>query len=99
AAVLPGQPDRLRIEEPMLQATAAENEELKNRLGVLESRFNLLLGELDSRDRQIASLQAELDVMRRARDAQLQLATAPPREQVGEADRLSATPAQAGALL
>ena len=95
---LPMQNDRLRIEEPELQAAALENEELKNRLGVLESRFNVLLAELDSRDRQIASLQAELDVMRRARDAQLQLAAAAPQQQMGEANQLSAATAQAGAL-
>ncbi|PRB82171.1 FimV family protein [Pseudomonas sp. MYb185] len=98
ATALPDQQDRLRIEEPLLQATALENEELKNRLGVLESRFNTLLTELDARDRQIASLQAELDVMRRARDAQLQLAAAAPQTEVGEADRFSVAPPQAGVM-
>ncbi|WP_185266587.1 type IV pilus assembly protein FimV [Halopseudomonas xiamenensis] len=100
AAPLPahaGQSDRLRIEEPALQAAALENEELKNRLGVLESRFNVLLAELDTRDRQIASLQAELDVMRRARDAQL--AAVPAVVQADEATRFSSASAQAGVLL
>ncbi|SDS39960.1 pilus assembly protein FimV [Halopseudomonas litoralis] len=62
---------RLRIEEPVLQAAAAENAQLHARLDEIESRFNALLSELDARDRQIASLQAEIEVLRRARDAEL----------------------------
>lgn len=83
---------RLRIEGPVLPATA-ENEQMYNRLDEIESRFNMLLGELEARDRQIASLQAELEVLRRAHDAEL-------REQVsateGGAVALADAPPSAG---
>lgn len=66
---------QLRIEEPQLEAAMeaaiAQSEQMQNRLATLESQFNALLGELEARDRQIASLQAELEDMRNARDAAL----------------------------
>src|SRR5690606_3900904 len=60
---------RLTIEEPKVQALTAEAEAMQQRLTALETRFQNLLGEQEFRDAQIASLQAELDVMRQARDA------------------------------
>lgn len=85
---------RLHIEEPVLQAAAAENEQLYQRLDKIESRFSTLLGELETRDRQIASLQAELDALRRARDAALQEQTVAMEEtdvSPVDADRAGAT--------
>lgn len=61
---------KLRIEESTVSAAEADAEELLGRLQSLEARFNVLLNELDARDRQIASLQAELEVLRQARDAE-----------------------------
>ncbi|MEL0168028.1 MAG: FimV/HubP family polar landmark protein [Pseudomonadaceae bacterium] len=61
---------RLRIEEDAVSDTEAESAVLASRLNELEGRFNTLLSELDSRDRQIASLQAELDVLHAAREAE-----------------------------
>jgi pilus assembly protein FimV len=60
----------LRIEETEVSAAEADAVELLGRLQALEARFNVLLNELDARDRQIASLQAELEVLRQARDAE-----------------------------
>ncbi len=62
--------DRLRIEEP--QVLGAEAEELQNRLNIIESRFLGLLGELEQRDAQIASLQADLESLREARAVEQQ---------------------------
>lgn len=61
---------RLRIEESGVEVAEADSAVLLDRLRSLESRFNVLLSELDARDAQIASLQAELDVLRQARDAE-----------------------------
>lgn len=69
---------RLTIEEPKVQALTAEAEAMQQRLTTLETRFQSLLGELEFRDAQIASLQAELDIMRQARDAAQRVAEAPP---------------------
>lgn len=63
---------RLRIEESSIETAEADSEVLLDRLRSLEGRFNVLLSELDARDAQIASLQAELDVLRQARDAEVQ---------------------------
>lgn len=57
--------DRLRIDA--LEPAANESAELRDRLSMLETRFSVLLSELDNRDSQIASLQAELEVLREAR--------------------------------
>ncbi|WP_022964183.1 type IV pilus assembly protein FimV [Halopseudomonas pelagia] len=62
---------RLRIEESSVETAEADSVELLDRLRSLESRFNVLLSELDARDAQIASLQAELEVLRQARDAEM----------------------------
>lgn len=67
---------RLRIEESEVTATQANSAELLSRLTDLEGRFNALLSELDDRDRQIASLQAELEVLRAAREAEGEAAIA-----------------------
>lgn len=64
---------RLRIEETTLEAVDADSAELLGRLNVLESRFNVLLSELDARDAQIASLQAELEVLRAAKAAEAEM--------------------------
>ncbi|KKO00555.1 hypothetical protein LCGC14_0126460 [marine sediment metagenome] len=61
---------KLRIEEPGVSAAEADAAELLGRLQALEARFNVLLSELDSRDRQIASLQAELEVLREAQSSE-----------------------------
>lgn len=61
---------RLRIEETGIEAAESDSAELLSRLRSLESRFNVLLSELDARDAQIASLQAELEVLRQAREAE-----------------------------
>lgn len=63
---------RLRIEEPSIERAEADSEVLLDRLRTLEGRFNVLLSELDARDAQIASLQAELEVLRQAREAEAQ---------------------------
>lgn len=55
---------RLRIEESTLESANNDNAELLDRLQLLENRFNVLLNELDARDRQIAALQAELEILR-----------------------------------
>lgn len=60
--------DQLRIEEPLVQTLTEETEAMQQRLSTLESRFHGLLAELEARDAQIASLQAELEVLRQARD-------------------------------
>lgn len=65
---------RLRIAD-QAAPLSAENLELQERLETLESRFSVLLEELNARDRQIASLQAELDVLRQARDAEVDSAS------------------------
>lgn len=67
---------RLRIEESEVSAAQANSAELLSRLTDLEGRFNALLSELDDRDRQIASLQAELEVLRAAREAEGEAAIA-----------------------
>jgi len=67
---------RLRIEEGEATAAQANAAELLGRLTELEGRFNALLSELDDRDRQIASLQAELEVLRAAQDAESEAAIA-----------------------
>lgn len=67
---------RLRIEETTLEAVDADSAELLGRLNALESRFNVLLSELDARDAQIASLQAELEVLRQAKAAEAELDSA-----------------------
>lgn len=59
---------RVSIEEPKVHALTAEAEAMQQRLDILENRFQGLLGELEARDVQIASLQAELEIMRQARD-------------------------------
>ncbi|RGP56787.1 type IV pilus assembly protein FimV [Pseudomonas abyssi] len=61
---------RLRIEEDEVTEAEAESAQLQSRLTDLEGRFNALLSELDARDRQIAALQAELEVLRAAREAE-----------------------------
>lgn len=63
---------RLRIEESSVETAEADSAELLDRLRSLESRFNVLVSELDARDAQIASLQAELEVLRQARDAEVE---------------------------
>ncbi|GGD08485.1 type IV pilus assembly protein FimV [Halopseudomonas salina] len=64
---------RLRIEETTLEAVDADSAALLGRLNALESRFNVLLSELDARDAQIASLQAELEVLRAAKAAEAEM--------------------------
>lgn len=61
---------RLRIEEEAVDASQGDAIELAARLRNLEARFNVMLDELDARDRQIASLQAELDILRQAQQAE-----------------------------
>ncbi|WP_150303780.1 type IV pilus assembly protein FimV [Pseudomonas saliphila] len=61
---------RLRIEETTPDTASADNQLLLQRLQSLEARFNVLLNELDDRDRQIANLQAELEVLRAAQAAE-----------------------------
>lgn len=61
---------RLRIEEMTPDTASADNQLLLQRLQSLETRFNVLLNELDDRDRQIANLQAELEVLRAAQAAE-----------------------------
>ncbi|SDS15920.1 pilus assembly protein FimV [Halopseudomonas xinjiangensis] len=62
---------RLRIEEEALpQQTGEDAAVLAERLRSLEARFNVMLDELDARDRQIASLQAELEILRQAQEAE-----------------------------
>ncbi|OWL89286.1 type IV pilus assembly protein FimV [Halopseudomonas aestusnigri] len=61
---------RLSIDEDAVSDAEAEAAMLASRLNELEGRFNTLLSELDSRDRQIAALQAELDVLHAARQAE-----------------------------
>lgn len=61
---------RLTIDEDAVSDSEAEAAMLASRLNELEGRFNTLLSELDSRDRQIAALQAELDVLHAARQAE-----------------------------
>lgn len=61
---------RLRIEEEAVEASQGDAIELAARLRNLEARFNVMLDELDARDRQIASLQAELDILRQAQQAE-----------------------------
>ncbi|MCC4261047.1 LysM peptidoglycan-binding domain-containing protein [Pseudomonas aestusnigri] len=61
---------RLTIDEDAVSDAEAEAAMLASRLNELEGRFNTLLSELDSRDRQIAALQAELDVLHAARQAE-----------------------------
>lgn len=73
---LQDQKARLRIEEVEATAAQANSAELLGRLTELEGRFNALLSELDDRDRQIASLQAELEVLRAAQDAEGEAAAA-----------------------
>jgi pilus assembly protein FimV len=64
---------RLRIDETTLEAVDADSAALLGRLNALEGRFNVLLSELDARDAQIASLQAELEVLRQAKTAESEL--------------------------
>lgn len=61
---------RLTIDEDAVSDAEAEAAMLASRLNELEGRFNTLLSELDSRDLQIAALQAELDVLHAARQAE-----------------------------
>lgn len=62
---------RLRIEEEQRsEQVSADAALLADRLRSLEARFNVMLDELDARDRQIASLQAELDILRQAQQAE-----------------------------
>ncbi len=63
-----GPAGQLRIEEPSPSAAERENAVLMGRLQELESKFNVLLSELDARDKQIASLQAEVEELRRAQE-------------------------------
>lgn len=63
---------RLRIEETTPETASADNQVLLDRLQSLEARFNVLLNELDDRDRQIANLQAELEVLRAAQTSEVQ---------------------------
>lgn len=67
---------RLRIEEDEVTEAEVESAQLQSRLTDLEGRFNALLSELDARDRQIAALQAELEVLRAAREAEQEQAAA-----------------------
>ncbi|UJJ31906.1 LysM peptidoglycan-binding domain-containing protein [Halopseudomonas maritima] len=67
---------RLRIEEDDVSEAEVESAQLQSRLTDLEGRFNALLSELDARDRQIAALQAELEVLRAAREAEQEQAAA-----------------------
>ena len=62
---------RLRIEEELRsEQSSADAAVLVDRLRSLEARFNVMLDELDARDRQIASLQAELEILRQAQQAE-----------------------------
>lgn len=61
--------DRLRIEEPALQEVTEETRELQQRLNIVENRFHGLLAELELRDAQIASLQADLESLRQSPEA------------------------------
>ncbi|UAW99753.1 LysM peptidoglycan-binding domain-containing protein [Halopseudomonas nanhaiensis] len=62
---------RLRIEEEQRsERVSADAALLADRLRSLEARFNVMLDELDARDRQIASLQAELEILRQAQQAE-----------------------------
>ncbi|QJD58121.1 hypothetical protein HG264_03930 [Pseudomonas sp. gcc21] len=63
---------RFRIEETTPDTAIADNQVLLERLQSLEARFNVLLNELDARDRQIANLQAELEVLRAAQASEAQ---------------------------
>ncbi|QIB52067.1 FimV family protein [Pseudomonas sp. OIL-1] len=63
---------RFRIEETTADTAIANNQVLLDRLQSLEARFNVLLNELDARDRQIANLQAELEVLRAAQASEAQ---------------------------
>lgn len=68
ASTQDGPAGQLRIEEPTPSAAERENAVLMGRLQELESKFTVLLSELDSRDKQIASLQAEVEELRRAQE-------------------------------
>lgn len=61
--------DRLRIEDSPVQLANEDVEELQQRLSVVETRFHGLLEELELRDARIASLQADLETLRQAREA------------------------------
>ena len=63
---------RFRIEESTPDTASAENQVLLDRLQSLEAKFNVLLNELDARDRQVANLQAELEVLRAAQNSEAQ---------------------------
>lgn len=65
---------QLRIEEPASES-AVDNAEVHSRLAALESRFSTMLAELEARDQLIASLEAELEILRGAQQAEL---AAPP---------------------
>ena len=69
AVAAAGTEDRLRI-EALPEAVSGDAQAMQQRLTALESRFNILLSELEDRDNQIAMLQAELEVMRTAREAE-----------------------------
>ena len=81
APALAGQPGRLVIEDAFGQTLSEEEEQLHERLNIVEKRLRGLLDELQLRDAQIASLQAELDRVRQA-----------PAEQQTEPEALSPVP-------
>ncbi|SDT98605.1 type IV pilus assembly protein FimV [Halopseudomonas salegens] len=68
--------DRLRIEALPEVTSDTDTQGMQQRMAALESRFNVLLSELEDRDRQIAMLQAELEVLRAARSAEEDAAAA-----------------------
>ena len=89
---------QLRIEEPALESAVADNAEVHSRLAALESRFSTMLAELEARDQLIASLEAELEILRGAQQAALAEPMAAP-DAAPAADETAATePPVAGAI-
>ena len=70
SAPAPQQSARLVIEDPQEQLLSEEEEQLHERLNVIEKHLRGLLDELEMRDAQIASLQTELDMLRQTRAAE-----------------------------
>lgn len=89
---------QLRIEEPALESAVADNAEVHSRLAALESRFSTMLAELEARDQLIASLEAELEILRGAQQAALAEPLAVPDAAATADETAAAEPPVAGAI-